>query len=64
MYFTWKTKKQNNTYIYIVTKNIPTNEIQMDGSYCITTIEKKGICKNRSQAVKLAKKWTKYLNNQ
>lgn len=64
MYYTWNTKKQNNTYIYIVKKEIPTNEIQIDGTYSITTIEKKGICQTRHQAVQTAKKWVRYLKNQ
>lgn len=63
MYFTWKTTKENNTYIYTVTKNIPTNQIQDNGSYCITTTERTGVCKNRAKAVKIAKKITTYLNN-
>ncbi len=62
-FYTWNTKKnQNNTYSYIVKKIIPTDEIQEDGTYTITTIEKIGACKTRAKAKTKAIQWKRYLS--
>jgi len=64
-YFTWNTKKnQNNTYSYIVKKVVSTNEIQEDGSYAITTIEKIGACKSRAKAKSKGIQWARYFKTQ
>ena len=63
--YTWNTKKnQNNTYSYIVKKVIPTDEIQEDGTYSITTIEKIGACKTRAKAKRKGIQWARYFKSQ
>ncbi len=63
--YTWNTKKnQNNTYSYIVKKVISTDEIQEDGTYTITTIEKIGACKTRAKAKTKGIQWARYFKSQ
>ena len=60
-YFTWNTKKNaDSTYSYIVKKVVGTKDLQENGNYAITTIEKTGTCKTRAMAKGKAIKWVQY----
>jgi len=59
--YTWKTKKnQDNTFSYIVEEVIPTKEIQENGQYAITVLVRKGVCKTRAKAKRMAILWKEY----